>query len=277
MRLTYVMGTAGSGKTLLTHHLSSYMQTRLKLNLTLVNLDPGVKVNNLPYSPDVDVRDFVDYEQISTQLKLGPNGALIEAANQLSTKVDEIRDEIEYLDSEYVLLDLPGQIELFAYRTYGRALFEVLEPESQVTLFLMEPSLARTPLGFISLSLLGLSLAYRFPMPQLNVLTKSDLLKPEEIDKILNWSTDIDSLITEIETFNDATTRLYGTEIFRIIETLGSTAISPLSLEVNTVPSDANVSLIKLYSVIQQLHQTEEEITGFAGKEDEEERHPDGV
>jgi GTPase SAR1 family protein len=271
------MGTAGSGKTLLTHHLSSYMQTRLKLNLTLVNLDPGVKVNNLPYSPDVDVRDFVDYEQISTQLKLGPNGALIEAANQLSTKVDEIRDEIEYLDSEYVLLDLPGQIELFAYRTYGRALFEVLEPESQVTLFLMEPSLARTPLGFISLSLLGLSLAYRFPMPQLNVLTKSDLLKPEEIDKILNWSTDIDSLITEIETFNDATTRLYGTEIFRIIETLGSTAISPLSLEVNTVPSDANVSLIKLYSVIQQLHQTEEEITGFAGKEDEEERHPDGV
>jgi GTPase SAR1 family protein len=159
------MGTAGSGKTLLTHHLSSYMQTRLNLNLTLVNLDPGVKANNLPYSPDVDVRDFVDYDQIVTQLKLGPNGALIEAANQLSTKVDEIRDEIEYLDSEYVILDLPGQIELFAYRSYGRALFDVLEPESQVTLFLMDPSLARTPLGYISLSLLGLSLSYRFPIP----------------------------------------------------------------------------------------------------------------
>jgi GTPase SAR1 family protein len=271
------MGTAGSGKTLLTHHLSSYMRTRLNLNLTLVNLDPGVKVSNLPYSPDVDVRDFVDYDQIVTQLKLGPNGALIEAANQLSTRVDEIRDEIEYLDSEYVILDLPGQIELFAYRSYGRALFDVLEPESQVTLFLMEPSLARTPLGFISLSLLGLSLAYRFPMPQLNVLTKSDMLKPEEIDRILSWSTDIDSLMTEIESFSDSTTRLYGTEIFRIIESLGATATSPLSLEVDTAPSDANESLIKLYSVIQQLHQTEEETTGFAGKEDEEDPHPDRI
>ncbi len=271
------MGTAGSGKTLLTHHLSSYMINRLKLNLTIVNLDPGVKANNLPYSPDVDVRDFVNYEEISLQLKLGPNGALIEAANQLSQKVTEIRDEIEYLDADHVLLDLPGQIELFAYRNYGRALFEVLEPESQVTLFLMEPSLARTPLGFVSLSLLGVSLAYRFPMPQLNILTKTDTLPLEEVDRIINWSNNIDSLMAEIESIKASNIRLYGSEIYHIIEFLGSTAVRPLSLEVNTAPSDTNELLMQLYASIQQLHQSEDEITGFAGKEDEEEQPPDKI
>jgi len=277
VRLTYVMGTAGSGKTLLTYHLSSYLRNRWNLNVAIVNLDPGVKTNNLPYSPDVDVRDFVDYEEIAIQMKLGPNGALIEATNQLYKKVEEIRDEIEYLGAEHVLLDLPGQIELFAYRNYGSALFEVLEPESQVTLFLMDPALASSPLGFVSISLLGLSLAYRFPMPQLNVLTKIDLLSQDEVDRIMQWSSDLETLMADINLVKAGSPRFYGTEVFRIIESLGSTAICPLSLETNTAPTDANNLLIQLYAAVEKLHQAEEEVTGFAGKEDEKPPHSDKI
>ncbi|MHA1917270.1 MAG: ATP/GTP-binding protein [Candidatus Ranarchaeia archaeon] len=273
MRLIYVMGTAGSGKTLLTHHLSSYMKNKLKLNVSIVNLDPGVKKNNLPYSPDVDVRDYVDYELIAIQKQLGPNGALIEAVDQLTTHIEEIRDEIEYLDSEYVILDLPGQIELFAYRSYGRALFEVLEPETQTTLFLMDPMLCLSPLSYVSVSLLGVSLSYRFPMPSLNVLTKADILKKEQIETIMKWNSDPEYLITDIESIKDKSKRLFGNEIFKIIDSLSANAMVPLALEFDAEPSDSNPLLMQLYANIQNLHGTEDEITGFSGKEDEEDRH----
>lgn len=50
----FVIGMAGSGKTTLVDAL----QQTLK-NAFLVNLDPAVQ--QLPYTPDVDIREAVDY------------------------------------------------------------------------------------------------------------------------------------------------------------------------------------------------------------------------
>ena len=39
-----------------------------------VNLDPAVA--NLPYEPNIDIRDTVNYKEVMKQYGLGPNGGL---------------------------------------------------------------------------------------------------------------------------------------------------------------------------------------------------------
>ena len=72
MDITFVTGTAGSGKTYLTSALKTWYVSRGE-DAIAVNLDPGVV--NLPYEPDVDIRQTIDLQGIMEQYDLGPNGA----------------------------------------------------------------------------------------------------------------------------------------------------------------------------------------------------------
>jgi len=112
-----MLGTAGSGKTLLTSTLKEWFVAR-NLDVLTLNLDPGVK--RLPYNPDIDARDYIDINKVIEKHSLGPNGAMIASMDLLAGKIKDIKDEIDYLSPEYLLVDTPGQMELFAYRTSGR-------------------------------------------------------------------------------------------------------------------------------------------------------------
>src|SRR4030042_6806537 len=57
MPAAFIIGTAGSGKSLFTAALSEWLKMS-KQDVAVVNLDPGAL--KLPYSPDVDVRNYVD-------------------------------------------------------------------------------------------------------------------------------------------------------------------------------------------------------------------------
>ena len=57
MKAIFLTGTAGAGKTLLASKISEYY-VRSGAFPAILNLDPGVE--SLPYSPDIDVRDFID-------------------------------------------------------------------------------------------------------------------------------------------------------------------------------------------------------------------------
>lgn len=86
MHAIFILGTAGSGKSMLTSRLLEYYSSR-SANAIAVNLDPGVI--ELPYEPDVDVRDYVDIYAIMDKYKLGPNGALIMASDMIATVLNE--------------------------------------------------------------------------------------------------------------------------------------------------------------------------------------------
>ena len=73
-------------------------------------------VSELPYLPDVDIRDHIDINNIIETYGLGPNGAIIMAHDLISTKIQDIQLEVDELNPDYILIDTPGQIELFAYR-----------------------------------------------------------------------------------------------------------------------------------------------------------------
>ena len=116
MKAIFVAGTAGSGKSLLTSKIHEYY-TRNGAFTAILNLDPGVI--SLPYTPDIDIRDSVDIVSIMKQYDLGPNGALMMANDLIASKLDELQEEADKINPDYLIVDTPGQIELFAYRTSG--------------------------------------------------------------------------------------------------------------------------------------------------------------
>lgn len=210
MKSIFIAGTAGAGKSLLTSKIGEYY-TRNNAFTAILNLDPGVEV--LPYTCDVDVRDHIDIVAIMKQYELGPNGALIMANDLIASKIDIIQDEINRVNPDYLLVDTPGQVELFAYRMSGQFLVQNLSFDEKMSIFLFDGSLLTTPINFVSIALLATSIRLRLNLPTINVLTKTDLIG-DKLKEILKWSTSISSLENAISQL-DGETYTLTTSILR--------------------------------------------------------------
>ena len=212
MKAIFVTGTAGSGKSMLTSKILEYYQTN-GVFASVLNLDPGVE--SLPYSPDVDVRDYVDIVQIMKQYDLGPNGSMIMANDLIASKIDDIQNEIHGVNPDYLIVDTPGQIELFAYRASGPFFIQNIDACEKTNIFLYDGTMIVSPSNFISISLLATSIKLRLGLPTINVMTKTDLI-PDKIDQVLKWSSDPISLEEELKTLEGETYSL-ATDILRTL------------------------------------------------------------
>lgn len=211
MKIIFVTGTAGAGKSLLVSKIYEYYTSNGAF-AAILNLDPGVE--NLPYSCDIDVRDYVDIISLMKQYDLGPNGALIMANDLIASKIDKLQDEIANVNPDYLIIDTPGQIELFAYRTSGPFLVENLDAEEKVNIFLYDGSLITTPVNFVSIALLATSIKLRLKISTINLITKTDLVGAK-MKEILQWSTNLKSLETAISDEADGETYTLTTNILR--------------------------------------------------------------
>ncbi|MGI0130022.1 MAG: ATP/GTP-binding protein, partial [Thermoplasmata archaeon] len=223
---------------------------------TVVNLDPGSEAAG--FEPDVDVREWVRLPDVMDEYGLGPNGAQIAASDMIALKIFDIKQAITELKSDYVLVDTPGQIELFAFRESSKAVVEALSGDRSLLAFLFDPALARTPSGFIALTMLSATVEFRFRLPSLPVLTKIDALSPEQRAEILEWSEEPARLYDAIGRDTATPDVQLSTELFRAIESMGPlTSLTPLSAKEGT-------GLEPLYRACQKV---------FAGAEDLEPSH----
>lgn len=186
----FVTGTAGSGKSLLTSRLLQWYRDNGAYPIAL-NLDPGVA--SLPYEPDVDVRDFIDIGTLMENFSLGPNGALIMASDMVATKIDEMQQQVDELNADYVIVDTPGQIELFAFRASGPYFVKNFSADNKATIFAFDATLVSSPINFVSISLLASSVKLRLKTAQVNVLTKRDLVI-DKLKDILDWAASTQTL-----------------------------------------------------------------------------------
>jgi GTPase SAR1 family protein len=184
MDTIFLAGTAGSGKSLLTSRLLQWYKDNKSFPISL-NLDPGAL--NLPYKPDVDVRNYIDLDTLMERYELGPNGSLIMASDMIATRLDEIQNEVDSLNPDYVIVDTPGQIELFAFRASGPYFVSNFQSDNKVTLFMFDGMLVSSPINYVSIALLASSVRLRLKIGQINVLTKRDLII-EKLKDILKWS-----------------------------------------------------------------------------------------
>jgi GPN-loop GTPase len=217
----YFTGTAGAGKTTFVRAFADWMKSA-GYETTVVNLDPGSESTTL--DPAVDIREWVSLADVQDEYGLGPNGAQIAAADMIALKVFDVKQAIEELKTDYVLVDTPGQVELFAFREASKAIVDALSGDRSLIAFLFDPALARTAAGYVSLLMLSATVEFRFRLPMLNVLTKSDVLTPEQLEELTQWAEDPGLL-------HDAVTRdaptpdvQFSTELYRAIESLGPLA-----------------------------------------------------
>lgn len=180
----FVTGTAGSGKSLLTSRLLQWYRESGAYPVAL-NLDPGVA--SLPYQPDVDVRDHIDIATLMENFGLGPNGALVMASDMVATKMDDMQRELDELNPDYVIVDTPGQIELFAFRASGPYFVSGLNADNKATIFTFDGTLVSSPINFVAISLLASSVKLRLKTAQINALTKRDLVA-DRLKDILDWA-----------------------------------------------------------------------------------------
>ena len=66
---------AGSGKTSFMQRMNAEVQMR-DWSDYILNLDPAV--HSLPYEPNIDIRDTVNYKEVMKQYQLGPNGGILD-------------------------------------------------------------------------------------------------------------------------------------------------------------------------------------------------------
>lgn len=246
MYLTFIIGTAGSGKSLLTAAFSNWLKLK-EQDVITVNLDPGVL--NLPYTPDVDVRDRILIDEVMEKYGLGPNGALVMAADLIATEAAEIRDEIEEFRSDYVLVDTPGQMELFAFRASGPYIVNELTTDPKAIVYLFDASFSSNPLNYVSNMFLATAVYNRFFLPQIYALSKVDLLPEDEVDEILDWGSEVGALETAIDNQLSGTKRLLSRDMTQLISRLGlAFSLIPISAKNESGFINLHATLTRIFS-----------------------------
>ena len=242
MRFVYFVGTAGSGKSTLVKSYRDWLGNN-GIDCMTINLDPGVDM--LPYDADIDIREWVALDEVMGEYNLGPNGAQIVAADLMAVNIKKITDLLDGVRTAYVLVDTPGQLELFAFRESSNVIVEAFGKEKSMVVYLSDPMLCKTSNGFVSNMVLSSLVEFRLQLPVINILTKADLMKDEDRDRMISWFENSDSLYDDLLD-NDANPQtVVGMELFKAVESVG------IFGQIRAVSAVENTGLEEIYSATQ--------------------------
>lgn len=246
MNTAFIIGTAGSGKTLLTAALTEWLRIQ-KQDVATINLDPGAL--KLPYTPDIDIRDTLRIEEIMEKYELGPNGALIMAADLIADQIETISKDVDDLNPDVLLVDTPGQMELFAFRASGPFIAAELTKQPKALLYLFDSVFSLNPQNYVSNLFLSAAVYNRFLIPQVPVLSKIDLLSPKDINTIVDWSSKPQTLEMAIEEKLSGQKRLLSRNMMHAIYKLGLRfLLTPISAKTNEGMLSLNTALERIFT-----------------------------
>jgi GPN-loop GTPase len=155
--------------------------------------------HELPYDTLFDVcKEVVNLSSLMKETGLGPNGGLLYCMEYLEAHVNDICEMIQSrivlatttedsssslspssTSSCYLLLDLPGQVELFTHSTCVQRLLQklILALDLRLTAVQLMDALYCTDASkFLSASLLATTTMLRLELPMVSILSKVDLL-----------------------------------------------------------------------------------------------------
>lgn len=196
----------------------------------VLNLDPAVR--SVPYESNIDIRDSVNYKEVMKRYNLGPNGAILTSLNLFATKVDQVLGILENrclppkvftkaqsqtsssstvpaaspkpatnrrpdgqdttLRPQHILLDTPGQIEVFVWSASGSILLSSLASAfpTVIAYIIDTPRTLANTATFMSNMLYALSILYKTKLPCVLVFNKTDVKGEEEA---VEWMRDFES------------------------------------------------------------------------------------
>ncbi|KAM0017933.1 putative GPN-loop GTPase, P-loop containing nucleoside triphosphate hydrolase [Helianthus debilis subsp. tardiflorus] len=168
-----VVGMAGSGKTTFLHRTVCHTQASNTRGYVL-NLDPAVMT--LPFGANIDIRDTVRYKEV---------------VNVIERRADEL---------DYVLLDTPGQIEIFTWSASGAIITEAFASTfPTVIAYVVDTPRAESPNTFMSNMLYACSILYKTRLPMVVVFNKTDVIQHQFA---LEWMEDFEVFHAALESDN---------------------------------------------------------------------------
>lgn len=184
-----ILGMAGSGKTTFVQRIASFLHAK-QTPPYIINLDPAC--HSVPFPANIDIRDTVKYKDIMKKFQLGPNGGIITSLNLFSTRFDQVLQLIDKNSSKckFVILDTPGQIEVFTWSASGVIVTEALSATyPTVVVYVMDIVRSSKPCTFMSNMLYACSILYKTKLPFIVVLNKTDVL---DCKFALEWMRDFE-------------------------------------------------------------------------------------
>ncbi|KAJ9075978.1 hypothetical protein DSO57_1030473 [Entomophthora muscae] len=184
------IGMAGSGKTSFLQRLNAHLHGE-NLSPYIINLDPAVA--NVSYTPNIDIRSTVNYKEVMKQYGLGPNGGILTALNLFTTKFDQVLDLVDKKKAnlDYLLVDTPGQIEIFTWSASGAIITETLAVSyPTVVAYIIDTPRTISPATFMSNMLYACSILYKTKLPFVLVFNKTDVVSHKFAEE---WMTDFES------------------------------------------------------------------------------------
>ncbi|KAI1639246.1 hypothetical protein F4809DRAFT_596312 [Biscogniauxia mediterranea] len=193
------VGMAGSGKTTFMQRINAHLHGQ-KEPPYVINLDPAVL--NVPFESNIDIRDSVNYKEVMKQYNLGPNGGILTSLNLFATKVDQILGLLEKRAGpdpanpnkkliKNILVDTPGQIEVFVWSASGQILLESLASSfPTVIAYVIDTPRTASTSTFMSNMLYACSILYKTKLPMILVFNKTDV---QDASFAKEWMTDYDA------------------------------------------------------------------------------------
>ncbi|KAK7757169.1 hypothetical protein SLS62_000718 [Diatrype stigma] len=193
------VGMAGSGKTTFMQRINAHLHGQ-KDPPYVINLDPAVL--NVPFESNIDIRDSVNYKEVMKQYNLGPNGGILTSLNLFATKVDQILGLVEKRTApdpenpakkviKNILVDTPGQIEVFVWSASGQILLESLASSfPTVIAYVIDTPRTASTSTFMSNMLYACSILYKTKLPMILVFNKTDV---QDAGFATEWMTDYDA------------------------------------------------------------------------------------
>lgn len=181
------------------------------------------------------------------ELHLGPNGGLVFCIEYLVEHQDWFKEQLcggceegddtinNDPDDDYILFDMPGQIELYTHLSAGKKLVDLLAQWNfrVASVYLMDSQFMVDGAKFISGTMAALSVMVNIELPHVNILSKMDLLGKSaraQLDKYLE--PDAHALLGQIKN-ESAWSRKYNrlsAAIGNLIEDFSLIRFIPLNL-----------------------------------------------
>ena len=166
----------------------------------VINLDPAVR--NVPFDSNIDIRDSVNYKEVMKSYNLGPNGGILTSLNLFTTKIDQILNLLEkrtILDPakpeakpiKNILVDTPGQIEVFVWSASGAILLDSMASTfPTVIAYIIDTPRTTSTSTFMSNMLYACSILYKTKLPMILVFNKTDV---QDAEFAKEWMTDFEA------------------------------------------------------------------------------------
>ena len=170
-----IIGPPGSGKSTFCQRYKQ-LYNSISRPAIIVNLDPA---NEIYTDFDIDISEIITLLQVMQEFDLGPNAGLIYCMEYLEKNLDWLWSRLESFKDHYILIDCPGQVELFTHHPSLKNIIDQFQKKDfrLCALHLIDSFHCVDASRYVSMILLSLQAMLQIELPFIHVLSKMDLIK----------------------------------------------------------------------------------------------------